>query len=185
MRDYAAIRRILILTMLLNWLATAAKLCVGYRTGTLSLAADGLDSFFDGFSNVVGLAAIWLAARPPDREHPYGHRKYRDDRGPEHRGADDDHDLGAGARSRWAASANPQLPEVTVWSFAALVFGIVLQGSASGYEFWQGRRLRSELLIADARHSAANILISVAVLIGAAASCAWATPGSIRRWRWW
>lgn len=121
MRDYPTIRRILILTMLLNWLATAAKLIVGYRTGTLSLAADGLDSFFDGFSNVVGLAAIGLAARPPDREHPYGHRKYET----------------VVALSiaelmtitTWellkesiGRFANPHQPEVTIWSFAALAF---------------------------------------------------------------
>jgi cation diffusion facilitator family transporter len=165
MRDYGAIRRILILTMLLNWLATAAKLIVGYQTGTLSLAADGLDSFFDGFSNVVGLAAIGLAARPPDREHPYGHRKYET----------------VAALSiavlmtitTWellkesiGRFSHPHQPQVTLWSFAALVFSIVLQGSASAYEFWQGRRLQSELLVADARHSGANILISVGVLAG-------------------
>jgi cation diffusion facilitator family transporter len=165
MRDYPTIRRILILTMLLNWLAMAAKLAVGYRTGTLSLAADGLDSFFDGFSNVVGLAAIGLAARPPDREHPYGHRKYETIAALSI--------AGLMTITTWellkesiGRFANPQRPEVTIWSFAALVFSIVLQGGASSYEFRQGRRQRSELLIADARHSGANILISVAVLAG-------------------
>src|SRR5512133_3183908 len=165
MRDYGAIRRILILTMVLNWLATAAKLVVGYRTGTLSLAADGLDSFFDGFSNVVGLAAIGLAARPPDREHPDGHRKSETVAALSI--------AGLMTITTWellkeslGRLANPQQPVVTVWSFAVLVFSTVLQGSASGYEFWQGRREASELLIADARHSGANILISVAVLAG-------------------
>ena len=119
MRDYPTIRRILILTMLLNWLATAAKLIVGYRTGTLSLAADGLDSFFDGFSNVVGLAAIGLAARPPDREHPYGHRKYETVAALSI--------AGLMTITTWellkesiGRFANPHRPEVTIWSFAAL-----------------------------------------------------------------
>ncbi len=76
MRDYEGIRKVLILTMLLHVMATLAQLAIGFRTGTLSLTADGLDSFFDGFSNVVGLVAISFAARPPDRDHPYGHRKY-------------------------------------------------------------------------------------------------------------
>jgi cation diffusion facilitator family transporter len=164
MRDYPAIRRILIITMLLNWLATAAKLVVGLQTGTLSLAADGFDSFFDGFSNVVGLAAIGMASQPPDREHPYGHRKFETVAA-----------LSIAvlmsitvwelAKEAISRFASPSLPQVTIWSFAALLFGIAMQGGASIYEFAQGRRLKSELLIADARHSAANILISVAVLI--------------------
>ena len=165
MHNYPAIRRILVITMLLNWVGTAAKLIVGYRTGTLSLAADGFDSFFDGFSNVVGLVAIWLAAQPPDREHPYGHRKFETVAA-----------LSIAvlmtittwelAKEAIGRFASPHLPQVTVWSFAALLLGMVTQGGASSYEFWQGRRLQSELLMADARHSAANILISVAVLAG-------------------
>jgi cation diffusion facilitator family transporter len=164
MRDYPAIRRILIITMVLNWLATVAKLIVGFQTGTLSLAADGFDSFFDGFSNAVGLAAIAMASQPPDREHPYGHRKFETVAA-----------LSIAvlmsitvwelAKEAIGRIANPMQPHVTIWSFAALLFGIAMQGGASVYEFAQGRRLQSELLVADARHSAANILISVAVLI--------------------
>ena len=46
-RDYAAIRNVLIITFLLNLLATAAKLGVGIWTGALSLVADGLARFRD------------------------------------------------------------------------------------------------------------------------------------------
>jgi cation diffusion facilitator family transporter len=163
-RDYAAIRRVLILTMLLNWLATVAKLYVGYRSGTLAMTADGLDSFFDGFSNVAGLVAISVAAQPPDREHPYGHRKYETMVA-----------LGIAAllvvttwelvRESFSRIQQPAAPTVTALSYAALIFGIVMQGGASLYELREGRRLHSELLIADARHSGANILMSVAVLV--------------------
>ncbi len=75
-RDFPAIQRVLIVTFLLNMLATIPKLVVGIATGALSLVADGLDSLFDGVSNVIGLAAVRVSSRPPDDEHPYGHRKF-------------------------------------------------------------------------------------------------------------
>jgi cation diffusion facilitator family transporter len=75
MENFRAIRRVLWITMGLNLLATAAKLIVGYQTGSLSLIADGFDSVFDSASNVIGLVGIYLAAQPADEDHPYGHRK--------------------------------------------------------------------------------------------------------------
>ncbi|MCB0187669.1 MAG: cation diffusion facilitator family transporter, partial [Caldilineaceae bacterium] len=75
-RNYRAIQRVLIITFLLNVLATLAKLGVGLWTGALSLVADGLDTLFDGLSNVIGLVAVNISSQPPDEEHPYGHRKF-------------------------------------------------------------------------------------------------------------
>src|SRR5512139_3275320 len=75
-RDLKEIRNVLISTMLLNFLAMAVKLAAGFFTGALSIVADALDSLFDGLSNIVGLAGIYAAGRPPDADHPYGHRKF-------------------------------------------------------------------------------------------------------------
>ena len=75
-RDLTQIRRVLIITMLLNFLAMAIKIVTGLLTGALSVVADGLDSLFDGLSNVVGLAGMYAASKPPDADHPYGHRKF-------------------------------------------------------------------------------------------------------------
>ena len=69
-RDYRAIERVLLITFALNLLATAAKLGVGLWTGALSLIADGLDTLFDGLSNVVGIAAVRKGSQPPDEDHP-------------------------------------------------------------------------------------------------------------------
>jgi cation diffusion facilitator family transporter len=165
MRDYEGIRKVLILTLLLHVLATLAQLAVGFHTRTLSLTADGLDAFFDGFSNVIGLIAISFAARPPDRDHPYGHRKYETMMalGIAMLLAVTTWELLEGALGRFL---HPITPLVTIWSFAAVAFGILTQTGASVYEFRRGHELRSELLVADARHTAANTMVSVAVLLG-------------------
>ena len=63
-------------TLVLNLLATFCKLLVGFITGSLSLIADGFDSFFDSTSNIVGLIGIRYARKSPDEQHPYGHRKF-------------------------------------------------------------------------------------------------------------
>ena len=76
LRDVRRIRWVLIITMLLNFLATGIKLAAGFATGALSVVADGLDSLFDGISNLVGLVGLNVASRPPDSNHPYGHRKF-------------------------------------------------------------------------------------------------------------
>ena len=78
MTRFGAIRRVLFITLALNLLATLAKMLVGYLTGSLSIVADGFDSLFDSASNLIGLVGISFAARPPDEEHPYGHRHHWD-----------------------------------------------------------------------------------------------------------
>ena len=71
-----AIRRVLLVILALNWLVAAAKWAVAWASHSLSVQADAYHSLLDGASNIVGLVAITLAAEDPDREHPYGHRKF-------------------------------------------------------------------------------------------------------------
>ena len=53
-----------------------AKIAFGYASGAISILSDGFHSLTDAASNVVGLVGIRAADRPPDEDHPYGHRKY-------------------------------------------------------------------------------------------------------------
>jgi cation diffusion facilitator family transporter len=164
-RNYKAIQHILILTFLLNMMATAAKLGVGIWTGALSLIADGLDTLFDGLANVIGVIAVRMGSRPPDEEHPYGHRKF------ETVAAlliasllfvtAWELMLGAVQRLR-----EPHEPIVNIWSVLALLFSAGLQGVTGWWEMRRGRELQSEILIADARHTIASIYVSGAVLLG-------------------
>ncbi len=164
-RDLGQIRRVLIVTMLLNFLAMAVKLAAGLLTGALSLVADALDSLFDGLSNIVGLAGMVAAAKPPDAEHPYGHRKFET--------------IAALSisfllfltcwqlfQTAWARLRAPEAPEVNAWTLAAMLLSMLVQAVTSIYELREGRRLKSELLVADAMHTRASILVSLSVLGG-------------------
>src|SRR5574337_482486 len=70
------VRNVLLIVLGLNVSITIVKLIIGFATGALSVLADGYHSILDSSSNIVGLAGLWIAARPPDANHPYGHRRY-------------------------------------------------------------------------------------------------------------
>jgi cation diffusion facilitator family transporter len=167
MENFRAIRRVLWITLGLNLIATIAKLVVGYLTGSLSLIADGFDSVFDAASNLIGLVGIHVAARPADKGHPYGHRK-----------AETMSALIIAAllfvttweliQSAVERLRDPSLiqAEVNVWSFSALLVSIVVHLTVVWYELRAGRRLHSDVLVADALHTRADIFVSFAVMGG-------------------
>jgi cation diffusion facilitator family transporter len=162
---FAAVRVVLIYTMILNLMVSALKIAVGYWTGSLSILANGLDSIFDSVTNVMGLIAISLAQRPPDQEHPYGHRRYETFM-----------TLGVAAllfitcysivQGAYQRLRSPTIPEVNFWSFASLLIGLALHVYTSRYEMQKGRELKSDFLIADASHTRADVLVTLTVIIG-------------------
>ena len=164
-RDIRQIKRVLIITMLLNLLAMGLKVVAGVLTGALSLVADGMDSLFDGISNAVGLAGLHIAGKPPDAEHPYGHRKFET--------------IAALSISfllfltsiqllgaAWERFRYPEAPTINIWTAIALVVAMGIQAGTSFYELRAGKKLNSEVLVADALHTRASILISASVLAG-------------------
>ena len=63
------------LSLLANLILVALKLSVGVAIGSISVLSDALDSGIDLIGALIALAAVSLASRPADREHPYGHGK--------------------------------------------------------------------------------------------------------------
>ena len=72
----AGVQRVLWLTLALNLGVSAGKVAVGLLSGSLAMVADGYHSLVDGSNNVIGLIVAAYAFAPPDRGHPYGHRKF-------------------------------------------------------------------------------------------------------------
>jgi cation diffusion facilitator family transporter len=161
---YQKIRRILIYILILNWGVAAAKLFYGWLTRSASMTADGFHSFSDGASNIIGLFGIWVASRPVDQSHPYGHKKYE-------------------TLTSVAISAllflvclnvvregvirflHPVIPKVDVKSFLVMGVTLAINIAVMIYERKRGRALRSDILISDALHTRADILTSTSVII--------------------
>ncbi len=159
------IRRILSVVLVLNLTVAGAKLGYGFITGSVAMTADGFHSLLDGFANVIGLAGIAVAARPPDREHHFGHERYETLASMA---------IGAlmavavleivrSAISRWQAGETPQ---VTSLSFAVMLGTMAINAGVTMWERRNARQLRSDLLEADARHTGSDVLVSGAVILG-------------------
>ncbi len=162
------VRFVLWAVLVLNLMVAGAKLLYGVMTGSLGMQADGFHSLFDGVSNVVGLVGLWLAAFPPDADHPYGHKKYETLAAAS---------IGAilvmtclyllwNSYQHWLGVVRPQ---VTAASFGVMVGTMLINAGVMRWERRRGQQLRSEILVADARHTGSDILTSFSVLAGLAA----------------
>ena len=191
------IRRVLVVVLGLNLAVAGAKLGYGLVSGSVALSADGVQSLLDGLANVVGLAGIAVAARPPDRDHPYGHERYETLASMAIAGL-----MAIGVvevlEGAWQQLRSGERPAVTGLSFAILIGTMAVNAGVSFWERRQGRRWQSDLLAADARHTASDVLVSAAVLLGlvgerlglagadaavavvVAATIAWAAWGIVR-----
>ncbi len=64
-----------IVGIILNILLFGFKMTAGYLTGSLAIMADAWNNLSDAGSSVVSLVGFRLAAKPADREHPFGHAR--------------------------------------------------------------------------------------------------------------
>ena len=161
------IRRILVAVLVLNLLVAGAKLGYGSFSGSVAMTADGFQSLLDAVANVVGIAGIAVAARPPDLEHHFGHGRYETLATMAIGGlmAVGVVEIVTSAVARWQAGVTP---EVTALSFVVMAGTMIVNLGVATWERRAARRLRSDLLAADARHTASDFLVSVAVILGLA-----------------
>lgn len=163
----ATVRKVLIITLVLNIFVMVLKAVVGNLTGSLSLTADALHSVTDSANNILGLIASRFSSPRPDRDHPYGHLKF------EAVGA-----LGISAFLGIACFEILQgaieriingggkpitisLPEL---GLLLVVLGVNI--FVAFYERRIGQRVRSPILIADAKHTMSDIWVTISVLAG-------------------
>jgi cation diffusion facilitator family transporter len=160
---YSSVVGVLGRVLAVNLLVTVAKIWLGYSTGTLSIISEGFHSLTDSASNVVGLVGISVARRPPDENHPYGHRKYETMAS-----------IGIlifliavmvqvlrAAIDRLIHGGTPRVfPE----GIGLMTVTLIINVFVVSYELRAGRRLKSELLLADAKHTRSDVLTSIAVL---------------------
>jgi cation diffusion facilitator family transporter len=160
---YSKIKWILTVVLTLNLTVALAKGLYGYFTHSVSMLADGFHSLFDAAASMVGLTGIYIAARPADKGHPYGHSKYETFAS-----------LAIGLLLAVAVFEilylayqriiTPTFPFVGINSFLIMVATIAINLVITTYENRQGRVLGSEILIADSLHTRSDIYASLAVI---------------------
>ena len=167
--NYKGVKKVLVYTLVLNIIVALAKVIYGTKTQSGSMVADGYHSFSDGTSNIVGLIGIWIAAKPPDENHPYGHQKvetistifisillffvsY---------------EIIIGAYGRFQ---NPVVPSINIGSFVVMISTLMINLFIVRYETKEGKRLNSSFLISDAKHTQSDVYVSISVIASLIAS---------------
>lgn len=59
-----------------NLLLVAGKLLAGIASGSIAVMADAVNNLSDAASSVITLVGFKLAAKPADKEHPFGHARF-------------------------------------------------------------------------------------------------------------
>lgn len=170
------VRRVLWIEGLLNAAVAGTKATVGLATGSAAILGDAVHSLADLSNNGVALVATRLAAAPPDREHPYGHRKFETLAV-----------FGLGTLLAvlalemvlHALGGEPRQIVTHGWSLALMLGVLAVNLAVTLWEHRWARRLESEILRADARHTLADVLITLAVIASwqlAASGLPWLDP---------
>jgi cation diffusion facilitator family transporter len=169
-RRYTAVVTVLVQVLFLNVAVAAAKIMYGYVSGAVSILSDGFHSLADSLSNVAALVGVHIARKPPDSDHPYGHRKFET--------------LAAGLIAGFLMLVVVQIgqaalqrlrtgaaPEITPAAFVVMIGTLGVNLLVTRYERRKARELGSEVLLADAMHTRSDVFSSltvIAALVGTA-----------------
>jgi cation diffusion facilitator family transporter len=166
MDNRSEVSKVLIITLLLNLLVMGLKAWVGWWTGSLSLLADALHSVTDSANNVLGLVASRFASPEPDRDHPYGHQKF-DAVGAlaisAFLGIACFEILQGAAERLFSPSQEVKMSAPVLW-LLLIVLGVNI--FVAFYERHVGRRIGSQILLADAYHTMSDIWVTILVMVG-------------------
>lgn len=161
---YSEVSRVLTRVLFLNLAVAVAKIAFGYSSGAISILSDGFHSLTDTASNVVGLVGVHAARRPPDEDHPYGHRKYETVAA-----------IGVvgflavvmlevlrNAFNTLTGRAAP--PDISATGFIVMGVTVAINVLVVRYESAAAERLGSEVLLADAMQTRGDVWSSLTVI---------------------
>ena len=165
---YASVARVLARVLVLNLFVALAKLGFGYFSGAVSVLSDGFHSLIDASSNVVGLIGIRAASQPPDEDHPYGHRKYETVASNVYVGFAALVVLEVLRNAYNHLAGREPSHAITLMSFAVMLVTVAVNLIVIWYETREGRRLSSEMLLADSMQTRADVWSSLTVIVALA-----------------
>jgi cation diffusion facilitator family transporter len=69
-------RRVALASIGISVILAVVKIVVGVAADSVALVSDGFESAADFFTSGLVMLGLWVAAKPPDKDHPYGHGRF-------------------------------------------------------------------------------------------------------------
>lgn len=155
-------RRVAVVSMAVSAVLAALKITVGFMANSTAVVSDGFESGADVLASGIVLFGLSLAAKPPDKEHPYGHGRLETLSG-----------LavgvmlgitGAGICFQAARHLN-DAHVIAAFAIWPLLISMLAKIGLGATKFRIGRRIKSEALVADGWNDTVDILSALTALV--------------------
>lgn len=146
-----------------NALLAAGKFAVGIHTGSAAILGDALHSLTDLANNGIALFINKVASEPPDRGHPYGHQKF------EQLAVFVLASLLTVVAVELVINAFKHKESPPVQSNIALIVmlaALAINISVTVWEHYWAKKLKSDLLRADAYHTFGDTFVTFMAILG-------------------
>ena len=155
------------LSIISNSVLIAAKLGVGLAIGSVSVIAEAIHSSVDLLAALIAFFSLRMAAKPADKEHPFGHGKIENVSGSAEAGL-----IFVAAALIIYEAVHKLIGGVVLvsvdWGIAVMGLSMVINIVVSRRLLKISKKLDSIALEADARHLTTDVLTSFGVLLGLA-----------------
>lgn len=149
-----------------NSILALGKITIGLISGSLAVIGDGIDSATDVVISIVMILTAKIMNRPPDQKYAYGYEKAET--------------IATKVLSLVIFYAGIQMLVSSIKSIFSsevkempgiiaiyvTIFSIIGKLLLSWYQYRQGKKINSSLLIANAKNMQNDVLISAGVLLG-------------------
>ena len=159
--------KVTLVGVLVNALLILLKFVTGIFGSSQALIADAVHSISDLFTDAVVLIGIKISHKPPDKTHHFGHARIETLASTIVGMALIGTALYLGIEASLTIYRHTEYHPTTLALFGAGV-SIVLKEVLYHYTIRTGRRIKSQLIVANAWHHRSDALSSVAVFIGVA-----------------
>lgn len=154
-----------VVAILCNVVLAAGKIAAGLISGAISVLADGLNNLSDCGSGAVSLVSFRLAAKPADKEHPYGHQRV------EYIAS-----MAVAfiilvvafelAKESVGKILSPEAAEFSVLALAVLAASVLVKGFMFFYARALGKKINSDVLLALSKDSLSDCVATLVVIAG-------------------
>lgn len=155
-------RRIALISVSLGLILALGKIWIGTVAGSAAVISDGFETGGDVFSSGMVYAGLWLASKPPDDEHPYGHGRYETLAGLAVGGLL----LITGTGIFWNSLVHfHETSHVAKFALYPLLAAVLLKIVLASTKFRVGQRIASTALEADAWHDVTDLVSTMIAII--------------------